>query len=297
MFTYRGYPSFGFFWTNSFSHEDMNFASSMDEKTEELLVYLEENSILENSFVIFLSDHGFRFGDFRLTYSGWLEERLPYIYFWVPKWFRNKFHDEYKNFLTNSERLTTPFDVYMTLQHLLVLFGYDHQQTPSSACPKCKSLFREADFDRSCEDAGVEQHWCTCSGHFHLDVSHPKAISASRFALEHIQSLTAREFPEESKKCFKFKLKRVVTAGISEKFAAKNVSYIFVIFETVPYALFEATVEVDECRVFSINGDITRVDYYGDNSKCTEEAVLKKYCYCKSFVNYIKHAFCELFSC
>lgn len=81
-------PGFGLFWMNSFSHEEVNCPSSMDDDFVEFLEGMETGGYLDNTIVIFFSDHGFRFGKIRLTHTGWMEERLPFVYIWIPHSFR-----------------------------------------------------------------------------------------------------------------------------------------------------------------------------------------------------------------
>ena len=42
----------------------------------------------------------------------------------VPRWFTEKYPDLYKNFVHNSKVLTTLFDVYATLRHILSYPNY-----------------------------------------------------------------------------------------------------------------------------------------------------------------------------
>lgn len=62
---YRNESYFGFFWSNSFSHEDFAEPTKMDLKMKKFFVELETEEILEKSIVIFFSDHGMRFGPLR----------------------------------------------------------------------------------------------------------------------------------------------------------------------------------------------------------------------------------------
>ncbi|KAF2904524.1 hypothetical protein ILUMI_01655 [Ignelater luminosus] len=48
--TFRDYPNFGFFWMNSYSHNDVNSVSRMDDKIYGFLEDLDKNNILENTF-------------------------------------------------------------------------------------------------------------------------------------------------------------------------------------------------------------------------------------------------------
>jgi membrane-anchored protein YejM (alkaline phosphatase superfamily) len=66
--TYKNDPFFGLFWTNTFSHNDVSDPSSMDSKVESYLQKLSDQGTLNNSMVVFFSDHGLRFGRVRELY-------------------------------------------------------------------------------------------------------------------------------------------------------------------------------------------------------------------------------------
>ena len=159
---------FGLFWMNTFSHNNINTASGMDDVFEKFLSYLMKSKVSENTVVVFFSDHGFRFGKIRYTYSGWLEERLPFIHIWVPKSFRAKYPESYNNLMCNAFKLTTPYDLYMTLQDILQRSDSTYEVQSSLACPKCRSLFQRISENRSCDDAAISQHLCRCMDTFIL---------------------------------------------------------------------------------------------------------------------------------
>src|SRR5688572_17310451 len=66
-------------------------------------------------------------------------------------------------------RLTSPFDLYKTVQHMLEEFTVV-KEIPSSTTKNGKevprrfgqSLFKEIPFDRSCDDAGITSSFCAC---------------------------------------------------------------------------------------------------------------------------------------
>lgn len=60
-----------------------------------------------------------RFAEIRNTIQGKQEERLPFFSFVLPPWFESKYDREYKNFMENINKLTTPFDIYTTLRYVL----------------------------------------------------------------------------------------------------------------------------------------------------------------------------------
>ena len=55
--------------------------------------------------------------------SGKYEERMPYMSFRFPTWFKKKYPEAMINLQTNVHRLTTPFDIHETLHQLVHFSG------------------------------------------------------------------------------------------------------------------------------------------------------------------------------
>ncbi|PAV56867.1 hypothetical protein WR25_20671 [Diploscapter pachys] len=82
------------------------------------LDFLKKNrKILKNSFVIFMADHGPRFGKMAKTYTGSVETNNPLFVISVPKELRNS--PIYKLLQMNSRNLQTIFDTRATLLDIL----------------------------------------------------------------------------------------------------------------------------------------------------------------------------------
>lgn len=280
--TFKESAHFGFFWMNTFSHNEISTPTMMDDKLERFLTDLDDTGITNHSLVIFLSDHGIRFGDIRATETGWLEERLPFIYLSFPPWFKERFPTEYGNFEQNKNRLTTPYDLHMTLQHILVMSGLNHTIKPSDACPGCVSLFEEVPEERSCEDANITQHWCTCAGYSETKLEPKVEKRVAKVFLKALNHIVYQSFHLGGDRCAKYTNKNI-TVRLSEKFSYKNTSYALVILKTKPKASFETTMSFSGDIMGSTLkvGDISRLDFYGTHSYCVSDANLKKYCYCK----------------
>lgn len=154
---YKGNPYFGLFWMNTFSHNDISTTSSMDLRVKEYLVQLKTSGILDESLVIFFSDHGMRFGPIRELLTGWFEERLPFIFFSFPPWFKDSYPDLVENFKINQYRLTTPYDFHNTLNHILSLTSGAKINASSNGCLNCQSLLEEVSNNRSCSQVGIDQ--------------------------------------------------------------------------------------------------------------------------------------------
>ncbi|ENN75504.1 hypothetical protein YQE_08053, partial [Dendroctonus ponderosae] len=150
---FKHLPSFGLFWMNSFSHNYIATPTTMDLDVKMFFQNLKSSGILDETIVVLLSDHGIRFGDMIYTRQGFYELRLPMNYISVPGWFKQQFPVEFANFRANSEKLTSTYDFYMTLQHVLQLSGVNHTMTPAKACLQCRSFFEKIPDERSCAEA------------------------------------------------------------------------------------------------------------------------------------------------
>ncbi|TDG40347.1 hypothetical protein AWZ03_013225, partial [Drosophila navojoa] len=157
-------PMFGLFWTNSFSHEFFDSSYALDELFVEYFKQFEGDGLFNRSIVILTSDHGMRFGYLRQISTGYLEERMPMLYIYLPPWFRRKYPRLVGNLVENRNRLSSTFDIYMTLQHLLQLNSTKNAdiQPMSATCPTCQSLLYRLPVNRTCEQAGITEKWCTC---------------------------------------------------------------------------------------------------------------------------------------
>lgn len=275
---YKDDPSFGLFWTNSFSHEDLSMSSAMDTRVVHYLNQLKTLGILDSSIVMFFSDHGMRFGPIRNHFIGWLEERLPFFFIWLPQSFQKTHPEIVKNLKINRDRLTSPYDVYLTLKDILRISGRNNDSSEVSAvsCPDCQSLFEELSFDRSCSDAGVTKHWCTCVKFEEIDKTSEIVKTAVNYVVKSLNSdLSAQP------KCAKLKLNEIHSAQKSTQ--QSSVDYL-VSFNVQPSsAQLEATVRCgdEECKNLSIIGSISRLNRYGNQSHCVSDSNLRKYCFCK----------------
>ncbi|CAH1223896.1 unnamed protein product, partial [Diabrotica balteata] len=285
--TFKDVPSFGLFWSNSYSHDNINMPGAMDKKMLQLLSSTEFFEAINNTILIFFSDHGFRFGGIRFTHTGWVEERLPFIYFRFPDLFKHSYPEQYNNFITNTNRLTSPYDIYNTLQNILNIGNDSYVPSWSQGCPSCHSLFAEIPENRTCKDAGISKHWCTCQGHTYIKPNHPKVIEVSKFVVNETNNILLTT--KGGSLCAKYSLNKVMTSGMSEPYwneDHKYVHFFLVMLETSPKASFEATVEAsfeERNRSFKLLGDISRIDRYGPVTECiTDNGYLRKYCYCRN---------------
>jgi hypothetical protein len=301
---YKNDSYFGLFWTNTFSHNEISDPSSMDLRMKFYIEELERREILKNSMVVFFryisssiivdirtnfifyffSDHGLRFGPVRSLLTGWLEERLPFIFIWLPEWFRNEHPDIVQALKINRNRLTNPYDLHMTLKHILELSGRIDNLPLATSCQSCQSIFMEMPWNRSCEESAIASHWCTCANFQPIDKRSKIVKEAVNFVINYVNDdLTAHQ--NATKICAKLKLKSISLAKIATYPEAKSpYNDYLLIFEGIPGGgRFESTVRHHYAKgegVFEITGSISRLNEYATQSECMHVDYLRKYCYC-----------------
>ena len=90
----------------------------------------------------------------------------------MPRTFQEKYPIEMRNLRLNSRKLTTPFDIHETLKHFL---DFDTSKRFVSGklnnFPRGISLFKNIPTNRTCNDAQIEAHWCSCLNWIELNVN------------------------------------------------------------------------------------------------------------------------------
>uniref|UniRef100_A0A8D8D653 (northern house mosquito) hypothetical protein n=1 Tax=Culex pipiens TaxID=7175 RepID=A0A8D8D653_CULPI len=281
---YKDEPNFGLFWTNTFSHNDISDPSSMDLRMKYYVEELQSRGILNNSMVIFFSDHGIRFGAVRSLLTGWLEERLPFMFMWLPDWFKEEHPQIVQALKVNRNRLTNPYDLHATLKHVLELSErIDNLPTPLS-CPNCQSIFQEMPWNRSCEETSIAPHWCTCSDYEKIDKGSRLVQEAAGFVIDSINEDLAQNQRNLTKKlCAKMQLKSTSLAKIARYPDAETPhnDYLLIIDGKPGNGKFESTVRhYTKLNKFEITGSISRLNEYASQSECMHVDYLRKYCYC-----------------
>lgn len=281
--TYKKDPFFGLYWTNTF-HNDISDASMIDHRMKEYLQELHVRGILNDSMVVFFSDHGIRFGPVRHLVTGWLEERLPFIFIWLPPWFRDQHPEIVQALKINRNRLTNPYDLHMTLKHVLELSGSEEKLPPASSCKNCQSLFKEVPWNRSCEEISIAGHWCTCAPYKSSSKSDKIVKSAVNFVIGHINDELKNQTDSKSRKlCAELKMKSVSYARKAEYHnVTEPYNDYLVVFEASPSGgWFESTVRyMLKSKKYVLSGSVSRLNSYAGESDCMSIDYLRKYCYC-----------------
>ncbi|KAI1711446.1 hypothetical protein Ddc_12892 [Ditylenchus destructor] len=177
------------------------------------------------------------------------------------------------------------------------------------------SLLRPLPKIRNCDSAGVPEDFCICQREQIVNVSNPKVKSAAHYLIQHINAMLA----DYSNECAKLELKGIhnaqtflpnlrmvmdpnAKAGVA--FSKMNpfsrassslstdiprsptngfyVNYRVTIEAYPSLAIFEGTIQNHVLdNTYTVVGDVSRINKYGNQSVCVNSAILRKYCYCK----------------
>ena len=293
----KGKNFFSFGFISSYSHNDNSELVLIDDDIVEFLKYINNENILKNTFLILMSDHGLRYGQYRMTEQGKLEERMPYFGVYVPVKFRAKYPEKYSALLSNLNRLVVPSDIHKTL---LELIG----EEPDKMKRSVHSLFSPIPEKRTCADADIDPHWCACLKAETVSVSHKNVITATDNAIFVINDL----LKNVSSLCHKLTVKKIIKASslgtdtnvlkfkgssdrdgrvadFSDNLNAELIHYL-ITFETAPSsAVFEvsAFMNMKTGAITTKEKEISRLNSYNDAPKCIHKThpSLRPYCYCR----------------
>ncbi|KAG7170852.1 hypothetical protein Hamer_G023832 [Homarus americanus] len=286
--TFLDTPTFGLYWSASLSHDYINMLRHADIPHLHYLHQLQEAGALNHTALFFVSDHGMRWGSIRSTYVGMLEERLPYVLLYLPPWFRDKYHAAFKNLQTNTRRLTANYDLYQTLLDIAYGSFADLSYVTSKPQPDARgiSIFQEIPRGRTCADAGIPEHFCTCQDTKEIPLHDPVLHLAAAFLKE-----TLNQDLSPYSKCIKFSKIRVLTgrvSGSNKQLAPQDTSsdvrsYLLQATLSPGNVMVEATLRYNpQPQLFQVAGEVSRINEYGPTSSCLHHDVLRKFCFCKN---------------
>lgn len=163
-------PFFAFSFFVELSHDYVRLVSAADDDFKSWLSGLFNSGYLNNTFLFFLSDHGHRFDSMRATLVGRIEERMPFFSLVVPPSVSETHPQIIDSLKLNEKRLVTPYDIYFSIVDLLNYSAYKNE-LGSATSQRGTTLFAPISTNRTCETAGIPEHYCVCEKEETLDVS------------------------------------------------------------------------------------------------------------------------------
>jgi hypothetical protein len=314
---YPSQPKFSFVFHSQYSHDSNNRLPYGDDELLEFLKLMYNRGYFDNTIFILMSDHGARFSSLRKTYQGKLEERLPFISIRMPFKFQNEYPHLMSNLRLNSHRLTTPFDIHETFEHL---FEFHSNEPYQSKTNRSYSLFQLIPENRTCLQADIEQHWCACLHWNDISINDSIILKFGQQAVDYLNNFIS----DYKNECEKLRLYSINKAnqleanelllkfvGSSDKDGrvphfgnntSKNLTkplifnqtkYYQIQFETIPgHGQFELTAEYNPLNeTFLIRKRrLSRMNKYGHTSACIayKRPEFREICYCSKLLNLTK---------
>ncbi|KAH8260297.1 hypothetical protein KR026_009052 [Drosophila bipectinata] len=286
-------PIWGMFWSSHFSHDDPFMPSAMQDKILGDFLDLKSAGALEETIMIFFADHGVRYGRLTRLKEGFLEERLPMMFIYVPPWFRVAYPSFVRALKINQHRLCSNFDIHNTLKHIIELGGTpDGPLLPKSFdCPTCQSLFHVLPEDRTCAQAAIDDHWCTCEPYIPIsDQAWTDQISHS--VIDRMNEYFVAKGLSElcSNLTLYYVIKTEIRTGVDVKWHDDQLPELEKAVYRVKFKVkqnsadFQATVVYNNVTQTSeVNVEqISRTNSYREDSTCIEDKLAKLYCICFS---------------
>ena len=297
---YKDFKKFSLTSIARLPHNNLNRVQLMDDDFANFLLHLKEKGHLDNTMLIIFGDHGPRMSDARSSVAGKIEERQAFLSIVLPSWFKTKHKSLYDAMLNNTGIMTSHFDLYGTIKHILT----------NPDIPKVRtgqSLFKLIDKEkRNCKTAGVADHWCPCLGYTNMSVKDPLVQKLAKKAVHFMNELVA-ESKVPRYKCTQLKVDTIIRAGklghnwkmesfrktkgdsrcdscllVFKKQKKKSPITYELVFTVQPSGgMYELSVKVDGEKIV-VDPNISRINRYGDQPKCiaAEFPHLRKYCFC-----------------
>ncbi|XP_017057330.1 uncharacterized protein LOC108098723 [Drosophila ficusphila] len=266
-------PLFGVFLGKLDKSYDTN---KIQAKLMEKLMKFQKMGVLSQSIVILFSDQG--------KDKDSLRESLPLLFIWLPVWFKTQHPELVQGLRINSERLTSPYDLHLTLQHILEL-GEKWPQAVDRLvdCPTCQTLFAPVPENRTCSDAGIGESICPCDSYKLLNTKQIKQMSLGKLLVQSINQFLYDYNLQET--CENLTLKSVKVVQQRRDKTISSGSTYRVEFSATPNSRFSATTRYNHKNktLEYINvGAINRLDSYGNYSECMRRLPGRKFCICKA---------------
>lgn len=278
---YKQNKFFGFFWSNSYSHNIENSPTLIDKDIVTFFTSLNETGVLNNTFIFFLSDHGSRYGKLRVPYESYYDERLPMLFIWVPYHFKKLQKRQYNNLISNQNRLVTPYDVYLTLKEIMLISKEPEQYSKptTDACPNCRSMFNEINPMRKCSDVNVDEKWCSCHEMRNLPVSDEDIRRSVELSVTNLQDRIKNTPTTSCMKCIELKLKKILRTHVYRDEFTNSTYFVIAFVMTPGDVAFEATV-VKWNNDLSVVQPTYSITSYNSRGSCVIIPYHRQHCVC-----------------
>lgn len=184
---YKTIPKFAFLFMCELTHWVNDPGQYLDSDFVQFLEWLKDSGELEKTVVVVMADHGGRYGKVRNSVQGKIEERMPMMSIRYPIKLIKDNPKLLMNLKLNKNRLVTAFDMHETILDILDRSRFvNHSITVSHRI----SLSQEIPFDRTCKDAHIDVHWCSCLQRIAQSTDNKYVKQSAEAVVSYINTLT-----------------------------------------------------------------------------------------------------------
>ncbi|XP_047135098.1 uncharacterized protein LOC100205467 isoform X1 [Hydra vulgaris] len=292
--TFEDIPKVSFSAYTEDLKSDINNLQAIDEEIVEMIQFYKSNKRIDRTILVIFSNQGFVDSHFLQTTQGKLERILPFFSITLPPFFKHDYPTMFFALKNNADILTTHFDIYLTLQHLLLYPFLPKKSMGQSLFTSINSTFR------TCTTSGIEEQFCSC---LETEFSHKTNLILNKAALAVVSyvnsqlqnikmvnslcatlSLSAILFGTRktvNHKVLSYNHTKQQRGDLCEKFNATI--YYEVGLRVIPgEAEFEANVSIFPDGFIAVDPDVKRINLIRDLPTCImdEFPQLRTYCYC-----------------
>lgn len=277
--TFRGERYLGLFVSSAYTDAEFSGGSALELHLLRYLKKLERLRIREDAIILLYSDHGMNHGKQRRFVEGGREDSMPLMMISLPQWFQEKNPKIAQALTSNRNKLTSHYDLHLTLKHIIELNEGTPLYRSLRKCPECQSLFEPVPVNRRCIEAGIPINFCYCDYQNWQSsfVRGPWKEQKKSAANALVEYMNKRLEAVDSGTC-----RRVTSPKSHHAFMTDNV--ITIVFKTnLPYRLFEGSVVMLGEGLLNVSKiyDVPRNLYSNDYAMCGH-ADLKEYCVCST---------------
>ncbi|CAD5232432.1 unnamed protein product [Bursaphelenchus xylophilus] len=286
---YPNEPKFSINWLTDIAHDDMNGLYHVDTQMKDFFNRIKDR--LQNSFLIFMADHGGRTGKVRNTPVGEIEDHNPFFMISVPQRLRGN-KDLMYQLRKNSKELITHYDLYATF---LELATENHKWTNSTSFTdrrfthptrelKGSSLFHPLKTPRDCNSLLIPFNYCLCQ-HDRRTIQNSEIWKGTgKLMVEKMnKDVKASEY---ASKCAELRLDESFGNSVEEfnPISEKETPYLVKIKVQPSGGLYEAYVMMRNGTLELVTQDFARIDMYKEQTKCIPENFIRNYCFCNDLL-------------
>uniref|UniRef100_A0AC35UCU4 Sulfatase domain-containing protein n=1 Tax=Rhabditophanes sp. KR3021 TaxID=114890 RepID=A0AC35UCU4_9BILA len=291
--SYSNIPKFGHVWLSRISHLRFEGHNMFDTFFEEYFRSIQKE--MDNSFVFFMSDHGFRVGnhyckrcvgDFVTSVKGDYENKNPFLVMTIPKPLRG--YQMMNNLRENSHKHLSHFDTYATLLDIVTeadrtnyknLSTFDFSSIVGSKYSG-ESLFRPInETERDCYSMGISFQYCLKTMPFII----LKNISSHSRTILHKAIID-----EVNKKMVQAKLKSECDILIPKYSRHPKIEYVVTKNQKLYWKISAHAVQGNylfqayfDSNLTYIKDTMLRMDVMLGTDYCVQKSPSKVYCHCK----------------